>query len=143
MRWAVLAAFIYAAVVGVRGWQNPRAFTKRDARVVSSAVGLAHLQLLLGFILYELSPIVDYFWKNKSEGMTDIQLFFFPVVHLTLACGAVILVTIGGALVKRAETDAQKFRTTAFYFVSALVLILCAIPWPVVSWVNRPFWRGF
>ena len=43
---------------------------------------------------------------------------------------AILLITIGYGKIKRADTDAAKFRALKIFYGLALLLILISIPWP-------------
>ncbi len=135
-RWLVLISLLYTMLSSLQGLISKRPYNKRDnlARTLTGAI--AHTQLLIGFTLYFLlSPVVKHFIQNGSGG--EYQIWFFGLYHIALMFIAVVVMTIGGSLAKRAPTDRAKFKTTLIYFSVALALILLAIPW------FRPYFRNF
>jgi len=135
-RWLVLLSMLYAIGSSIQGLISNRTYNKADklARVLANTI--SHTQLLLGFTLYfALSPITGYFMKNGSGG--NFEISFFGIYHIAMMFGSIVVMTIGGAISKRAATDTEKFKTIAIYFSMALALILMAIPW------FRPFFRNF
>jgi hypothetical protein len=54
-----------------------------------------------------------------------------------------ILVHIGRASVKRADTDAAKHKRMLIFFGIALLLILVSIPWPFREIIGKPYFRLF
>lgn len=128
-RWLVLIAAVIAIVVAVAG-------LVRGARWGRSAKlsGLAYMitmdaQLLIGLLLYGVSPLVRAAIGDMSMAMGDAQLRFYLIEHALLMVVAVVMVHAGYALAKRASSArAAYLRATAFYLLG-LVLVLVAIPW--------------
>ena len=122
-----------------RGWLGARPFTPFDNAVRHTAATVAHVQLVLGYALYFLSPLVASFHvRGAAPGPTAL---FFGLQHVAAMTTAIVVLTIGSALVKRQTTDPAKFRTMARWFTAALLLVLIAIPWPFSPWASRPYFR--
>ena len=136
LRWFVLASMLYAILSSVHGLLSRRPYTKQDnvMRIMANTFG--HTQLLIGFALYfSLSPITSYFLENGASG--SAQISFFGIQHAVTMFLAVVAMTVGGALAKRAKTDRSKFRYVLTWFLIALTMIIFAMPW------FRPWFRGF
>lgn len=140
-RWLVLLSLIYAIFTAYKGYFSNREFSKTDNSVRHSTATIAHIQLILGIILYSQSPIIKYFWKNFSSAKESFDLIFFGLIHIFLMLFSIILITIGSALTKRKETDKEKFKTMLIWFTIALIIIFIAIPWPFSPLANRPYFR--
>ncbi|WP_153392196.1 hypothetical protein [Chryseobacterium vaccae] len=140
-RWIVLLSLIYSIWIAFRGYFYQKTFGKKEDSVRHWTATIAHIQLVLGIVLYSRSPIVKYFWKNFSESKASLDLLFFGLIHILLMITSVVLITIGSALAKRKETDREKFRTMLIWYFIALVLIFMAIPWPFSPLANRPYFR--
>jgi membrane protein DedA with SNARE-associated domain len=84
-----------------------------------------HLQLIIGLILYFISPKVIF----SGSSMSDPILRFFLVEHISLMLIAVVLITVGYVKTKKIE-GVKKYRTILIYYVISLLLILASIPWP-------------
>jgi hypothetical protein len=84
---------------------------------------VAHIQLFLGLALYimrgwyqaESASRIGRFWKFEHIGMMVL---------------AVILITVGRVLSKKARTEYKKQLYIAIFFLIALLLMFMAIPWP-------------
>ncbi len=114
----------------------------RTLRILSGATsGMSHVQLLLGFVLYMRSPVVQSYWADKTLRWSES--FYFALVHLTLMSTAVVLLTIGASLAKREPDEQKQFRILFKYFAIALLIILIAIPWPFSPLAQRPMLRTF
>lgn len=143
IRWLVLASLIYALFRAYRGWLGHRTFTKHDDSVRYTTATIAQIQLLLGLILYFISPIVDYFLHHLREAVHERQLRFFGMEHITMMLIAITVITLGSGKAKRKNTDQDKFKTMAIWFTVGLLLILMSIPWGFPPLVSRPYLRGF
>lgn len=141
-RWAVLLSLLFALYRSYAGWLGNRPFAAADHRARVLAVTVSHLQLLLGFWLYFVSPVANAFWSWPG-GDRPLELTFFGILHLAVMSVAIGVLTVGSAVVKRAPTDAQKFRALAIYFSVALLLMLLAVPWPFSPLAARPWFRPF
>jgi len=136
IRWVVLGSLVFAIYTSAEGLVAKRTYTKADKIARGLTSGISHLQLLIGLLLYaSISPITKSFLQNGAQG--NDQLLFFGVWHALAMIIAVVVITIGAAVAKRASTDTKKFRVTLIYFSIALLFILSAIPW------FRPFIRSF
>lgn len=135
LRWAVLAAGIWAVLLSFTGWRAARAWAKR-ARIAGVVyVGLFDLQFLLGLGLYFLSPTVKVALGNMGAAMKDRELRFFAVEHIFEMVLALVIAHVGSVLAKKLADDGAKYRAAALCYGVSLVLVLAAIPW----W--RPFVR--
>lgn len=139
LRWLILPALIWAVFTGWEGRRFDRPFRLADRIAVSTVSILAHIQLLLGFWMYIESPVVKGFWAERSFRWNDP--LFFSLIHFALMVTAIVLITIGSALVKRDLEDHKKFSVVFRYYGLALLIILLAIPWPFSPLAQRPWLR--
>jgi len=126
LRWVVLLF-----LVGVVLNSGIRYFMKKEFRPVDQGIGLIalsllHLQLLIGIILYFVSPMVIF----SAESMGNALLRFFLVEHSSLMLVAIILTTLGYSLVKKAQTQEAKHLRLFLFFGIGLLIIIVSIPWP-------------
>jgi len=103
----------------------------------------AHLQLVIGLILYFISDIVAAYKElPMADIMKDAVARFWVVEHLTSMILGIVIITLGRIMAKKASTDSGKFRRQAIYFTLAMVIIFAAIPWPEpfkVAGIARPW----
>ena len=92
-RWLVVLSLTYATAVACQGWITKRAFSKYDNLVRHGTATIAHIQLLLGLALYFVSPIVQYFLQNFSEGVHQREIRFFGMEHIFMMLLASIRIT--------------------------------------------------
>lgn len=141
VRWAVVVFVLLTLFASLSGWFTNRPYTKSDGFLRSMSASFTHLQLLLGFWLYVKSPIATFFRQNTSAALGNSDITFFGLIHLSVMFIAVIVLTIGSSKGKRAETDLQKHRTVALFFLAGTLLMLLAIPWPFSPLAQRPLFR--
>lgn len=141
LRWLVLVSLLFAIYRGYKGHTTNISFSSTDNAVRHWTATIAHLQLMLGMVLYFQSPMVKYFFSNFREALKTFDLLFFGVIHGLLMFVAIVVITIGSAKAKRRENDRDKFKTMFTWFLIALILIFIAIPWPFSPLANRPYYR--
>ncbi|MDY0931315.1 hypothetical protein [Chryseobacterium sp. CFBP8996] len=141
VRWLVLLSLLYSIFRAYKGYFSNKEFTKTDNSIRHWTATIAHVQLVLGIILYSQSPIIKYFWKNFNEAKESFDLLFFGMIHIFLMLFSIILITIGSSISKRKITDKEKFKIMLIYFIIALIIIFIAIPWPFSPLANRPYFR--
>lgn len=142
MRWLVLISLVYAVYRAYTGYRSNAPFTKTDDAVRHWTATIAHIQLLIGILVYTQSPIIKYFWRNFGEAIHQSDPTFFGLIHIFLMVTAIVILTIGSALAKRRHTDNEKFRTMLVWFLIALIIIFIAIPWPFSPLANRVYFRS-
>ena len=141
VRWLVLISLCISIYKAFRGYYKRLSFTKTDNAIRHWTATIAHIQLVLGILLYTQSPPIRYFWRNFDVAIHEPDAAFFGLVHGVLMLSAIIVITIGSSLAKRRTTDPDKFRTMLVYFTTALIIIFIAIPWPFSPFVHRPYLR--
>lgn len=143
LRWFVLGSLLAALLSAYSGWISNRPYRPADQTIRVVATSISHTQLLLGFYLYAISPIIKYYWSFKPSFRESPEFPFFSLIHISLMFTSVVLMTIGSSKAKRQTAAQDKFKTTAIYFSVGLLLILLAIPWPFSPLAARPWFRSF
>jgi hypothetical protein len=136
-RWLVIIMAIIAIYRAFAGWQNNKPFVKEDHIIGGVFIGLIHLQVLIGLILYFiLSPITQTAFEDFGAAMRNSELRFWAVEHITGMILAAVIAQVGRILSKKAPTDRLKHKRAFIYFIIAFVLILITMPY-----IIRPFFR--
>ena len=130
LRYVLLILLLISIVKAYSGWGGKKSYSPGDRKLALFTVISAHLQLVIGLILYFISPNVKVALANMSEAMKNPELRFWAVEHIAMMLIAIILITIGSARAKRAATDEGKHKQIALFFLLALLVIFIAIPWP-------------
>lgn len=127
MAYLVLLGLIISIVFAFMGMSGNKPFTEKDRKRGLLGLIPAHLQWVLGVILYFVSPKgIDY----ATEGFMKVSdQRFYVLEHPLTMIIAVVLITVGYARAKRLQDDKKRFSSIAIFYTLALVLILVRIPW--------------
>lgn len=128
--YIVLALLFLASVNAITGLTGKRLFKDKDLRLSLFALIVSHLQLLLGFIIYFISPL----GLKAMDQMSDSALRLTSLEHPLINVIAIILITIGWSKHKKEESNNGKFKKIAIFYTLGLLLILSRIPWS--NWMN-------
>ena len=133
LRWVVLIALLVAII---------RLLLKKDALKASKVLLIcAHTTLLLGLYQYFSGPVGFQQIKSAKAGMKEVMknaaVRFWAVEHISSMLIAIVLITIGHIKYKKGSS-----KTTLFFYIIALLLILSAIPWPFKAEIARPLYPG-
>ena len=125
--WAYLALLllVVAVIVSVLGLFSKKEFTSGNRKMALFALITVHVQLLVGLILYFLSPIGFAMlgeMKDKAIRLTSLE---HPLINII----AIILITIGWSKHKKALNSESKFKSITIFYSLGLLLILSRIPW--------------
>lgn len=123
--YIVLAMLFLASLNAITGMVNKRIFKDKDLRIALFALILTHLQLLLGLILYFVSP------KGSSSlgEMSNSELRLTSLEHPLINLIAIVLITVGWSVHKKQESGNGKFKKLAIYYSLGFILILSRLPW--------------
>lgn len=120
LRWVVLILLVAAIA---------QAFSKKNTlldngnrKLAMFAMISVHIQLLIGLVLYFISPLVVFGETTMSDTITR----FYTVEHLVGMLIAIALITVGHSKAKKSGS----FKPVLTFYGIALVLILASIPWP-------------
>ena len=132
LAYAVLILLIVAVLNAVMGYIRQSDFSPRDFKLTLWALIATHTQVLLGLVLYFISPLgIKSFSSNGAQVMKDAALRLYAVEHISVMIIAAVLLTIGYAKQKRTEDSATKFKRISIFYAIALLLILSRIPWAI------------
>lgn len=129
--WAylVLLALIVASINAILGFFSEKKYGQKDFRIGLFALIATHTQLLLGIIMYLVSPLKNS-WSSLGAGvMKDAFLRKMLVEHPFGVIVATILITIGWSLHKKQKTSKGAFGKIALFYSLGLLFILAVLPW--------------
>lgn len=132
-RWGVVIFGLVAIIRALMGWLGTRPWGSTDDRLGLLFTSFLDLQVLLGILLYIVSPITSGALKDFGAAMGNSSIRYFAVEHWLLMIVAVIIAHIGRSRSKKATGDKAKFKQAAIFYIVAFVIILLAIPWPFMS----------
>ena len=138
LRWAALIVLVLSFVLALRGDNGPLAKKASLFTLISF-----HLQLVFGLLLYAgLSPITEAAFADFGAAMKDAATRFWAVEHLTGMLIAIVLVSLGHILGKKALEDSAACKRRLIFFGAGLLLTLLLIPWPFRAAGRALFWFG-
>ncbi|WP_316810669.1 cytochrome B [Pedobacter heparinus] len=131
-RYLVLILLVIALIQAISGWLGKKAYTEGNRKLNVFTLISAHIQFLLGLILYFMN---DWYKIDSSAALGR----YWKMEHISMMLLAVILITVGNARSKRGTDAVVKHRSVALYFGLALILIIAAI----IAMVNADPSRSF
>ncbi|NTE03605.1 cytochrome B [Agrobacterium tumefaciens] len=132
-RYVVFLLLIIAVVKALSGWFGNKAYTEGDRKLNVFALISAHIQLVIGLVLY----FSEGWYKMSSAGAPAVR--YFKMEHITMMVIAIILITVGNAKSKKVADAVAKHRTIAIFFGLALVIIIVSILMMTKSVPGRTF----
>jgi uncharacterized membrane protein YiaA len=126
LRWVVLGLLIVATFKALMKWRSNAPFTEGDRKLNLFTMISAHVQLLLGIVLFFTSSKV----RLSDLDMKDPIGRFFTMEHSVMMLLAIAMITIGYSKSKKAIEDSKKFKAAFTYFLIGLLVLLAGIPWP-------------
>ena len=137
LRWALLLLMIVSIVKAAMSLSGKTPYTPNDRKRTLFTMIAAHLQLIIGVVLYLTSPIVQLARSNMASAMKDTALRYWTVEHISMMIIAIVFITIGNIRSKKMDTDAGIYKQILIWFGLALLIILVAMPWPFREQIGR------
>jgi hypothetical protein len=125
--WAYVAllVLVIAVINAIIGMSSKKEFTAKDRKIALFGLIGIHVQLLIGLILYFVSPLGLASFGQMSDKALRLTSLEHPLINII----AITLITIGWSKHKRATTSEAKFKGFTLFYGLGLVLILSKIPW--------------
>lgn len=123
--YLALLLLVIAAVNSLVGNFSKKEFSSTDRKIALFGLIGTHTQLLIGFILYFISPLGFPALGQMSEKSLRLTSLEHPLINII----AVVLITIGWSKHKKLTTGTSKFKTLSVFYGIGLLLILSRIPW--------------
>jgi NADH:ubiquinone oxidoreductase subunit 2 (subunit N) len=127
--YIVLSVLFLASINAISGVVSKKIFTAKDLRISLFALILSHFQLLIGFVLYFVSPL-----GSSSLGNMEKPFRLTSLEHPLMVIVGVALITIGWSKHKKEESNNGKFKKIALFYALGLIMIASKIPW--ANWFN-------
>ena len=125
--WAYLALLLLliAVINSLLGMNSKKEFTSKDKKLAMFGLIGAHVQLVVGLILYFVSPLGSEAFGIMKDAAFRLTSLEHPLINII----AIALITIGWSKHKRAAASEAKFKSIAIFYGLGLLLILSRIPW--------------
>ena len=131
--WAylVLGVLLIAVINSIAGLAGKKEFVVKDFRLALFSLIVTHIQLLIGLILWFISPKGLKAIQNMGmgEAMGDSAIRLNVIEHPLMMIIAVVLVTMGYSRHKKKIESSTKFKTIVIFYILSLVVILSRLPW--------------
>lgn len=142
LRWLLVICLVAALIRSIMGFVSKSRYVETDRKLAFFTTTLAHLQLLIGLVLYFISPIVAGFLQDMGASMKIKEVRFFGMEHMLLMVIAIALLTVGGIKAKRAIGDTAKHKAIVIWFGIATLILWVGIPWALSPMSPlRPWFR--
>ncbi len=123
LRYLVLILLLAVIVKSFLGFSNKQSFTKLDNMLGLSLFSVTHTQLLVGLILFFVSPHVQF----SGAAMKDAVTRYWTTEHNVMMLIAIVFITMARITTKKMNIDTAKHKRLFIYNSIALVIILVAI----------------
>ena len=133
--YAALAILILAVINAIRGWLGNKMFTlEKDFRLSLFALIISHIMLLIGLLLFFVSPSGLNAIQELGMGGLNAASRLLAVEHPFTNIIAIVLITVGWSRHKKFVEGKKKFKNIAIFYGLGLLLILSRIPYG--QWFN-------
>ena len=135
--WGIISLLLLLIVVVnvTVGYNGNRTFGAKDKKLSLFALIAAHIQFLIGIVLYVNSPL----GLAVLGQMKDASLRLTSLEHPLVALIAIVLITIGWSKHKKQYDSKKQFKTFAIFYGIALLFILSRLPWALLMDFIRSF----
>ena len=128
--YIVLLVLIAAVINALIGYvKKKKYFEVKDLRLSLFALIFSHIQLLLGLLVYVVTPRLQMWGEGAKVVMKDSLSRLLLLEHPLMNIIAIVLITIGWVKLKKQTDVRQMFAKIALFYGIALVILLSRIPW--------------
>jgi cell division protein FtsW (lipid II flippase) len=143
LRWTVLFSGMLVLIAGVLGAMSGDELGALGKRVQLGFMINVDLQVLVGMLLWVLSPVISGARGDMAASMKDPATRYFLVEHGMVMLLALVVVHVGRIFAARATEVRKVHLRTALYSGLALLLIVARMPVPFLEparpWLRLPF----
>jgi hypothetical protein len=123
LRYFILILLIVVIIQSLLGWLNKKPYSHVENRVGLFLFILTHTQLLVGIILFFVSPFVQF----SGAAMKDVSTRYWLVEHNTAMLIAITFITLARTTSKKMRDPESKHRRMFIFNAIALAIILLTI----------------
>ena len=123
VRYFILVFLMIVIVRSLMGWQQKSPYSALDDKFSLWLFMFTHTQLLIGLIIYFVSPAVIF----SAASMKDTVARYWLVEHVTMMVIAIVLITMARITAKKMADAVAKHKRLFIFNTIALVIILLAI----------------
>ena len=128
--WAffVLAILFIAILNALIRIISKKSFNSTDLRISLFGLIFSHIQILIGLILYFISPWFDQWYSLGMGVMKNNESRLYLVEHPITNLLAIFFITIGWSLHKKQSESSKKFLRIFLLYGFGYILLLSRIP---------------
>lgn len=123
LRYFILLFLFIVVVRSFMGWQKKSSYLPLDDKFSFWLFIFTHTQLIIGLIVYFISPAVIF----SAASMKDSVARYWLVEHITMMIIAITLITMARITAKKMTEAVAKHKRQFIFNTIALVIILVAI----------------
>ncbi|REL24337.1 hypothetical protein DYD21_19210 [Rhodohalobacter sp. SW132] len=129
LAYVLLAAIIFSLVYAIIQFGRKKQFTESARKVALIGFIAAHLQLLVGIVLYLISPlgITNFSGDVMGDSLSRLYVLEHPLMMIL----GIVLISIGYIKAKNPGDDARRYKTVILFYALGLIFIISRIPWQV------------
>lgn len=123
LRYFILALLVIVIIQSLIGWLTKKPYGPMDNRVGLFLFIATHTQLLVGIVLFFVSPFVQF----SGAAMKEASTRYWLVEHNTAMLIAIVLITLGRTTSKKMTNAPDRHRRMFIFNTLALIIILGTI----------------
>lgn len=135
----VLIFLVLAILDAIMAITSEKPYAKTSKLFALITLISAHIQLLLGLVLYFIGDKGFKVITSVDGFMSIAPARFFAMEHISGMILAIALITVGYSKAKKTEMAKKKYSTILLFYGISLLLIFAMIPWPFMkdfgSWI--------
>ena len=131
--YLALTGLVLVIIYALIGSLSGREFSEKDRKIAMIAFIISHIQLLVGLILYFVSPL-GFCLLSGGGAMSDAEARLTALEHPLINIIAIAIISFGYIRSKKLTVSRSRFRSIYMMYAVGLVLILSRIPWN--SWLS-------
>jgi len=129
LAYLVLLFLIFAVVRAAMGLMRGDSYDKGHAQVGKLALIFLHVQVIVGLVMYFLSPYFAALKSDAASVMKDSAMRLLAVEHISVMIIAAVLFTIARVKARKADAAPKAHKSMLIFGGLALLLALSRIPW--------------
>ncbi len=123
LRYIILIMLIVVIITSLVGLINKKPYSDTDNKLGLYLFISTHLQLLLGLILFFVSPAVQF----SGEAMKDPSIRYWLVEHNTAMIIAIVFITLARTTSKKMTNSEARHKRMLIFNLIALAIIIFTI----------------
>lgn len=123
LRYFVLIMLVVVVIVSLQRWLGKKPYTGLDNKLGLYLFIFTHFQLLVGLVLYFISPMVQF----NAGTMKNPELRYWAVEHISLNIIAIVFITLARTTSKKMTDDVARHKRLFIFNALALLLIVVSL----------------